>query len=111
MSQFYSNPERESDPHALPDCEVFQLTATEVAASGAYEDEQYEFLRRHEFRLASMSSKARDAMLSAMVEELQITGGWFYWYCFPGCMPEGSPMGPYPSREAAIQACRDDASE
>lgn len=111
MGQFYSNPEREPDPHALPDCEAFQLTALEVAASDQYQDEQREFMRRHEFRLASMNSRTRDAMLDAMVEELSIKGGWYYWYCFPGCMPEGSAMGPYDSQDAAIKAARDEAAD
>lgn len=21
--------------------------------------------------------------------------GWFYWCCFPGCLPEGDPIGPF----------------
>jgi len=33
MTQVYSDPSRASDPHALPDVEVFELTAHEVAAS------------------------------------------------------------------------------
>ncbi len=33
MTQAYSDPSRESDPHALPDIEVFELTAHEVAES------------------------------------------------------------------------------
>ena len=106
MTQFYSNPSRESDTYALPDCETFQLTAIEVAAT--MEDEIYEFSRRHEFRLASMNSRTREAMLEAMVAELNITGGWFYWYCFPGCMPEGLPIGPYASQRDAIDAAQED---
>lgn len=32
----------------------------------------------------------------------------FYWRaCFPGCLPDGDPMGPFPSEQAAI----DDANE
>jgi hypothetical protein len=33
--QAYSNPDREADPHALPDLEIFQLTAAEVAENAA----------------------------------------------------------------------------
>ena len=100
--QAYSDPTRETDPHALPDLEIFQLTADEVAASGMYEDEQYEYMKRHEFRLASMNSRDRQAMLDAMVDELGIEGGWFYWYCFPGCLPDSPPFGPFDSPETAI---------
>lgn len=104
--QAYSDPTRANDPHTLPDVEIFQLTAEEVARSEAYEDEQHEFMRRYEYRTASMSSRAQAAMIDAMIEELGITGGWFYWYCFPGCMPESSPFGPYPSVDAALAAAR-----
>lgn len=109
MPQFCSNPERESDAYALPDCETFQLTASEVAET--MEEEIWEFSKRHEFRLCHMNSRVRENMLDAMVEELGITGGWFYHYCSPGCMPESTPMGPYASREEAIAAARDEAAD
>ena len=102
MSQHYSDPSRESDPHALPDMEVFELTAREVAERD--EDMIYEYMRRHEFRLAAMNSRAREKMFDAMIQEEGITGGWFYWYCFPGCMPDSDAMGPYETRQEAIDA-------
>jgi hypothetical protein len=48
-------------------------------------------------------------MLDAMIAEEGITGGWFYWYCFPGCLPESDPIGPYASRAEAITAAQEDA--
>lgn len=27
--------------------------------------------------------------------------GWYWWACFPGCMPEGSPVGPFDTEDAA----------
>jgi hypothetical protein len=107
--QAYSNTARVSDPYALPDIEVFQLTAREVAAMD--EDTCNEYMRRHEFRLAFMNSKARDAMLDAMVSELGIEGGWFYWYCQPGCLPDSEPFGPFESEELAKQDAIDNATE
>ena len=108
MPQAYSNPERESDPHALPDLEVFEMTATEVAESSMYEDEQFEFMRRREFRMAAMNSRDRDAMLDAMIEELDITGGYFYWYRFPGCLPDSEPVGPFETKAEALAAAREE---
>lgn len=35
--------------------------------------------------------------------------GWYYWYCFPGCLPDSDPYGPYDSEEEALQAAQDDA--
>lgn len=33
--------------------------------------------------------------------------GWFYWSCFPGCLPDSDPFGPFESERAAI----DDADD
>ena len=30
--------------------------------------------------------------------------GWYWWACFPGCLPDGDPMGPYLNEQAAIDA-------
>jgi hypothetical protein len=97
------------DEHALPDYEVFQLTAREVAEMD--EDNIFEFTRRREFRLASMNGRDREAMFDAMIDELGIEGGWFYSYCFPGCLPDSSPFGPYKTRQEAIDAAREDCAE
>lgn len=100
MSQAYSNPERESDPHALPDVEVFQLTAHEVAARD--EDLIYEYSKRHEFRMCHMNSRVQEAMLDAIVKEEGIKGGYFWWSCFPGCLPDSDPIGPFDTYEEAL---------
>jgi hypothetical protein len=109
MSQHYSNPDRASDPYALPDLEIFQLTAEEVAERD--EDLIYEYSKRREFRLAGMNSRDRQRMLDAIIAEEGITGGWFYWYCFPGCMPDSDPVGPFTSRADALADAQDYAAE
>jgi hypothetical protein len=109
MMQAYSDESRASDPHALPDLEIFQMTAREIAERN--EDLIHEYLTRHEFRLASMNSRTREAMFDAMIEEEGIQGGWFYWYCFPGCMPDSDPIGPYDSSKEAKQAAQDEAGD
>jgi hypothetical protein len=106
--QAYSDPSRENDEHALPDLEVFQLTAQEVAERD--EELIYEYMQKKQFRLASMNSSVRDKMLDAIVENEGIEGGWFYWYCFPGCMPDSEPMGPYKTAQEAKEAAQEDAS-
>ena len=108
MSQHYSNPDREDDDYALPDLEVFELTAREVAEQD--EDMIHEYMQRHEFRLAAMNGKTREAMFDAMVAEEGITGGWFYWYCFPDCLPDSEAVGPFKTRDEALTAARDDAA-
>lgn len=103
--QAYSDPSRESDDYALPDIEVFQLTATEVAE---LDDELiWEYSRKHEFRLASMNGRIREAMLDAIVENENIEGGYFYWFCFPGCLPDSSPVGPFATYADALADAQD----
>ena len=108
MTQAYSNPDREDDPTALPDLEIFELTAAEIAASEQYEDEQHEYLKR--FPLATMNSRERERMTDAMIAELGISGGWFYWYCYPGCLPDTEADGPYASYAEAKAAAQENYS-
>jgi len=32
--------------------------------------------------------------------------GWYYWACFPGCMPDGEPTGPFETEEEAVADMR-----
>jgi hypothetical protein len=100
MAQEYSNPKRANDHYSLPDVEIFQLTATEVAALD--EDLVYEYMKRPAFRLASMNSRDRDAMLDAIVEEEGIEGGYFWHTCLPGCLPDSTPFGPFATYQEAL---------
>jgi hypothetical protein len=109
MTSFYSTPARAADPHALPDCEVFQLTAEEAAVLD--EDTVWEYSRRHEFRLASMNSRIREQMIDAIIANEGIEGGWFYWHCLPGCLPDSPPIGPFATHHLAIAAAQDEAAQ
>ena len=71
--QAYSDPSREDDPHALPDVEVFYRTATALSADGWLDGDG-----------------------DTMGE------GWYWWSCFPGCMPDGDPVGPFPTEAEAL---------
>lgn len=33
--------------------------------------------------------------------------GWYWWSCFPGCLPDGEPMGPFATKEEALADARD----
>jgi hypothetical protein len=28
--------------------------------------------------------------------------GWYWWACFPGCLPDGEPSGPFATEQEAI---------
>ena len=70
MSQHYSDPERESDPYALPDIEVFY----------------------HRCKV---------------YDEEADPAGWYWWSCFPGCLPDGDPVGPFDSEADALADARE----
>lgn len=106
MPHVYSTQEREESDHALPDIEIFQRTAEECALDD--EDMVAEYLK--EFPLANFNSRDRGRMVDAIIEREGIGGGWFYWYCFPGCLPDSEAMGPYESFDAANQAATEDAT-
>lgn len=84
MSRFYTNPSREDDTHALPDAEAFYLTAKEA--------EEYN---------SDHVSNADDNC------DLYDGPGWYAWACFPGCLPDGEPHGPYKTEAEAIAAHRE----
>jgi len=76
MTQFYIEPKREDDAYALPDAEVFWIPTG--GDEGDWEDED------------------GDPMPS----------GWYWWSCFPGCLPDGDPMGPFATEAEAIEDAR-----
>jgi hypothetical protein len=107
--QAYSNEKRSNDKYALPDLEVFELTAEEVA--GMDEELIHQYTKRHEFRLATMNGTIREKMIQTIVEEEGLSGGWFYQYCLPGCMPDSGVFGPYASAKEALSAAQEDAKD
>ena len=30
-----------------------------------------------------------------------LSAGWYWWACFPGCIPDGDPVGPFETAEDA----------
>jgi hypothetical protein len=49
---------------------------------------------------------AKIEIAAAVPAEDRITyqPGWYWWACFPGCMPDGDPEGPFQSEDAAVEA-------
>lgn len=31
-----------------------------------------------------------------------LEAGWYWWSCFPGCLPDGDPTGPFATEEEAL---------
>jgi hypothetical protein len=72
-------------------------------------------------RVYSDPTRENDPHALPDVEIFEVDGGshdgtltpgmWYYWFCFPGCLPDSDPFGPYDTQAAAIAAVRDEWSE
>lgn len=80
MAQHYSDPNREPIPTALPDVETFQVRRDNV----------------REFRNAREDGEP-------------LRCGWYWQPCFPGCLPDGDPVGPFRSEAAAVRDAQEGA--
>jgi len=81
MAQVYSNPAGESDPYALPDCETFYLSQLEI---------------NYNWNWWALENQDH-------ADEYTLTEpGWYWWSCFPGCLPDGEPFGPFVTEQEAI---------
>ena len=74
--QAYSDPTRESDPYALPDVEVFEVWTDKHGK------------RHNDFETEDQEEPCED--------------GWYYWFCFPGCLPDSDPVGPFTTEAEAL---------
>jgi len=50
-----------------------------------------------------------DYTLEADEEGNPYAPGWYYWACFPGCIPDSDPCGPFETEAAALADARESA--
>jgi hypothetical protein len=80
VTYYYSDPSRESDPHARPDFEVFEQKEPGRVMGGVPNDEPL------------------------------WEAGWYYAWGSVGCLWDSDPVGPFPSEQAAIEAAREESA-
>lgn len=92
--QAYSDPERETDPYALPDVEVFHVAAAEFAQAehGTWQAE---------------ATYSLEASPFSNLTDCSLLEGWYWWSCFPGCLPDSDPIGPFETEQAALEDAQD----
>lgn len=83
--QAYSDPKRESDPHALPNIEVFHVGPGE----------------RDECPLCLDGPE-----LSKYYCNHANHVGYYWWPCFPGRLPDSDPCGPFTTEAEALADAR-----
>ena len=84
MAYEYSDENRASEPMALPDVEVFE----------------------HEKGLCDIA-----CCLCCKNEQghiVNLLGGFYYAYGFPGCLWDSDPVGPFDSYKEALEAAREE---
>ncbi len=94
MSMHYSDQTRETEPHALPNVEVFH--ATLCAACGC--------------NVGDYACACVDAAAADQHGPTETMTGWFWWACFPGCLPDGDPHGPFATEADALADARENAA-
>ncbi len=114
MSQHYSDPTRETDKYALPDVEVWSDRLTIITSNCGV----FTVGRESEAARGFCPSCDRATCVHELTTDPDDTGilhtdkvGWFYWSCFPGCLPDGEPNGPFDTEEAAIADMRENWSD
>lgn len=97
MSYEYSDPKRESAWSALPDLEIWESAIYIMACDcGDYEVSE------------GFAGEFSCPSCDAQVEYVTRTNraGWFFWFCFPGCLPDGDETGPFASFKLALATAR-----
>ncbi len=77
--QAYSNPKREDDPYALPNIDYWHEPGPSM--QGAHDAE------------CTDPNCTGDCIPES---------GWYWWPCFPGCMPDGEANGPFATEAECI---------
>ena len=95
MTQIYSNPKRKNEPHALPNVEVFYKGYILCTCGNL------------DFERGTYDTCAECGDKLHVADTIGV--GFFYWFCFPGCLPDGDPAGPFETEQAAIDDAQADA--
>lgn len=104
--QAYSDPRREDEPTALPDIEVFYQDGSDIF-EGGYEG-RCDSCGRHGM-LADGFGSEQPLCLACAKESYG--PGWYWWSCFPGCLPDSEPNGPFETDAEALADAQANAGE
>jgi hypothetical protein len=115
--QFHFDQKREDNLLSLPD--AFYVSVDDVLCSdpgsatfeqlceniGIPHDQRRSWLSVMRFSDNDYPSSIEERLgeIKAEAENLQ---GWYYWACFPGCLPDSDPIGPFETENEAIADAR-----
>jgi len=96
--QAYSDPKRESDPTALPDVEVFSLWNQEAYCENCDEEILYQGEHKNILHCSGCARRIGPPDTRTTLP----TVGCYWRSCFPGCLPDGDPVGPFTTEAEAL---------
>ena len=96
--QAYSDTSRENDPHALPDLEVFYMNVRDFVEAS------------HDTWMAERTLEIEPSQFSNLTDCSELEG-WYWWICYPGCLPDSNPIGPFDTENEALADARLETEE
>lgn len=120
MGQFYSDRNREKDRFSIPDAEVFWVDA------GQWGYDQFgercdmpgdDDLADQDGNCPECGHPANNTSGHGTCDgpahdpPVPCRAGWYYWHCFPGCLPDSEPIGPFDTEGEAMADARKNAGE
>ncbi len=106
MAQHYSDERRESEETALPDVETFEANYGECPDCGSVVF--FDHFTAEDGRLMGRCRECRDDDEDRTTDATELNkSGWWFWFCFPGCLPDSEPEGPYQTEAEALNAARE----
>lgn len=111
MAQHYSDPSRAAEPHALPDVETFRASRFTVYCEDC--DQTYDTYMPEGSYWADLGiccpacAHAAPHFRHDFIGHVDEPAKWFWRACFPGCLPDGEPMGPFATEAEAIADAQD----
>jgi len=96
MTYAYSDPEREDNLYALPNIEIWSEPARTVGCRcGDYE-----------IPLSFEEPVCPSCDGDVEFTEIGTVDKCWFWFCFPGCLPDSNVFGPFDSEEEALEEAR-----
>jgi hypothetical protein len=105
MSQHYSDPKRAHDRYALPDVETWRDVVLTSACCNVDAPMSLVSVALSDARCPSCGKSQRQWL--GRRSGSKVRHGWFYQFCFPGCLPDSDPMGPFDTEAEALADARE----
>ena len=56
------------------------------------------------YKHKQVDASCHECGMTGSFEVFFATKGWYWWACWPGCLPDSEPSGPYATHAEAVAA-------